>query len=356
MSGEEEKEVRPLILASASLEKTSDEAFPRVADWEIYQRFNAGLLQYDDLQINPHLRRIEEAIRLDFSLARRGLSLIDGHNVIFSTSEKVGIPLLALQTRRAAVPHVMLGHHLLSPLKFRFLKTTGLLRKLSLLLCLSREELRLLRLHSGLPPERVVMLEGVVTDHRFFLPAPGHGEGFVLSTGATLRDYPTLMRALGGLPIKVVIASGSQWVKGSESKGKIPSNFTFLPKQSLKQMRDLYARCAVVVIPLHRGTQHSAGRTTATEAMASAKPLVATDLPGMRDYVTPGRNGLLVEEGSEIALREAIKGMLANEKWAIALGLAGRQLTETKWNIELYVNDLCRLLRQVVQGSEAPQV
>jgi glycosyltransferase involved in cell wall biosynthesis len=350
----QDKEIRPLILSSARLSDAGGGDSPRVADREIGRRLEARVLHYGDLQISPRLRRIEERVRLDFSLARKGISLLDGRNLVFSTSEKVGIPFLALQGKKRAVSHVMLAHHLLSPLKFRLLKTAGLLPRLSLLICLSQEELRLLRSCSGLPPERVVKVKGVMTDHHFFRPAPGLGEGFVFSTGATLRDYPILMRALGDLPVRVVVAAGSQWVRSHVISGDIPANFTFLPKQSLREMRDLYARCAVVVIPLRRGTQYSAGRTTAAEAMASAKPIAATDLPGMRDYVEPGINGLLVQEADEIGLREAVMGLIGNEERAVSLGLAGRRLAEEKWNIEVYVEDLCRLLKQAVEQSSQP--
>jgi len=346
---QESNGVSPLILATARLQPAENGEGPRLVEWELARRLGGRVVQYSDPEVNPPWRRLEEAMRLDFSLARKGLSLLNHHGVVFSTSEKVGIPLLAFQHGNASIPHVMLAHNLLSPLKFKLLKSTGLLRKLRFLLCLSREELAILRRHSGLPRERVILIQGGCTDQRFFLPAPGGGEGFVLSTGATQRDYYTLLRGLGGLPTRVIVAAGSQWVKGPGMKGRIPSNFTLLPPQSLFQMRDLYARCAVVVIPLRRGTQHSAGRTTVAEAMASAKAVVATDLPGMRDYIEEGVNGLLVEEGDEGALRNAVTELLSSDKRLVSLGLAGRKVAEEKWNFDVYVEYLSRVLAEAAR-------
>ncbi len=349
MNGEAANRIRPLILSSANLPA---EGIPREPDWELARRLQATVVQYGDL---PRRRKLEEALRLDFSLAKLGLSKADGHHVMLSTSERVGIPLLALvgqmrlrRTGRNGLPHVMIAHHPLSPMKFRLLRASGLLRGLSLLVCLTRHEQQILRQYAGLPPEKIVLVKGVACDQHFFRASPGPGEGFVFSTGVTLRDYTTLMRALGGLSVKVVVAAGSQWVKGAAVRGEIPANFTFLPRQSLSEMRDLYARCAVFAIPLRKGTQHSAGRTAAAEAMASAKPIVATDFPGMRDYVEEGGNGLLVEEQNPAALREAIMTLLKERTRATALGREGRRLAEEKWNVEVYVEHLCQLLSSAV--------
>lgn len=345
---------RPMILATAELPAQSEPGLPRVAELELAKRLPAKLLHYGDVSVSAGRRRVEQRLRLDVSLARAGLSGLNGQNVILSTSERVGLPLLALQRGKGAVPHIMLAHHLLSPTKYRLVKLSGLLRKLTLLLCLSQHELCILRRECGLPPERVALIRGVCADHRFFLPAPGLGDGYVLATGATQRDYTMLMRALGGRPVRVLVAAGSQWVEGPAVRGEIPANFTFLPKQSLPEMRELYARSAVVAIPLRRGSQYSAGRTNVAEAMASAKPVVATDLAGMRDYLEHGKNGLLVEEGNEAAFRAAVMGLLGEETSARTMGLAGRKLAEEKWNLEVYVDFLCRVLGEVAATGGAP--
>ena len=46
-----------------------------------------------------------------------------------------------------------------------------------------------------------------------------------------------------------------------------------------------------------------------TEAFAARTPVVASDIPGYRDVVRDGRDGLLVPPGDAVALAEALRGL-----------------------------------------------
>lgn len=61
------------------------------------------------------------------------------------------------------------------------------------------------------------------------------------------------------------------------------------------------------------------------EAMASGKPVVATNIPGYRSVLTDGREGVLVEPQNEGALAEAIIRVLKNPDLAHRMGEQGRQ-------------------------------
>ncbi len=72
------------------------------------------------------------------------------------------------------------------------------------------------------------------------------------------------------------------------------------------ELRDLYTTASVVVIPT-RPNLHASGMTVALEALATARPVVVTDTPGMHQYVSEGRTGHLVppEDPAELALAVA---------------------------------------------------
>jgi glycosyltransferase involved in cell wall biosynthesis len=60
------------------------------------------------------------------------------------------------------------------------------------------------------------------------------------------------------------------------------------------------------------------------EAMAMAKPLVASNVGGHRELIRDGQTGLLFEPGSSQALAEALERLLDNPELRKTLGWQGR--------------------------------
>lgn len=59
------------------------------------------------------------------------------------------------------------------------------------------------------------------------------------------------------------------------------------------------------------------------EAMACGVPIVATDLPGYRTVLTPGREGLMVPPRDPVSLRDALKMMLLSRDLRAEMGARG---------------------------------
>ncbi len=70
------------------------------------------------------------------------------------------------------------------------------------------------------------------------------------------------------------------------------------------------------------------------EAMAAGCPIVATDVPGCRDLIRDGREGLLVPYADVVALREAIIRLLSDRSLARRLGDAAAASVTENWHIE----------------------
>lgn len=73
------------------------------------------------------------------------------------------------------------------------------------------------------------------------------------------------------------------------------------------------------------------------EAMALAKPIVATRINGITEQITNNKNGILVPAKNDAALAEAILDILLNKGKSRKLGLAARLTVESKFSVEKMV-------------------
>ena len=99
-------------------------------------------------------------------------------------------------------------------------------------------------------------------------------------------------------------AEAEKWV---ESLGISPS-VDLLPRQSRTQMADLFRESQIVISPsMHDGTPN-----TLLEAMACGCLPVVGDIESLREWITPGVNGLLVDPDDPQELAQAICEGLQN--------------------------------------------
>ena len=90
-----------------------------------------------------------------------------------------------------------------------------------------------------------------------------------------------------------------------------------------------YRGCDVLVLPPFN--RNESFGIVLLEAMACGKPVIASDLPGVRAVFENGRQGLLVEPGNIDDLAEKIIAILTDEDMARRFGQAGRELVEKEY-------------------------
>lgn len=87
------------------------------------------------------------------------------------------------------------------------------------------------------------------------------------------------------------------------------------------------------------------------EAMAAAKPVVASDLPGTRELVRDGESGFLVPSGDAKALAKVIRLLLENRELRIRMGQKGRALLESgRLNADATAEDVTKAIWAVLAG------
>ena len=144
---------------------------------------------------------------------------------------------------------------------------------------------------------------------------------FVLYAGRLSREKGILelLQAADGIPL-VVAGDGPL-------RNQVPGALGFVPHEELAR---LYERAAVVAVPSYR----EGFGVVCAEAMAHARPVVASAVGGLLDLVVDGETGLHVPPGDVAALRHALETLLADDELRRRLGAAARERVRERFSWE----------------------
>jgi glycosyltransferase involved in cell wall biosynthesis len=236
-------------------------------------------------------------------------------------------------------------------------------------------------LRRGLPPDKVVVLPYQV-DCRYFTSTAGSrpesGRPLIVAVGLESRDYVTLIKAVTDLDVDVFVAAASLWSGDSaQFPVIIPSNVT-VGKCSYQELKDLYSRAALAVVPL-RDSPYQHGITAIQEAMAMGLPVVATRTRGQSDVVIDRRrvlrsdpglstaggfaqlfrpdsaelseaNGFYVGPEDDVELRKCIRYLVEHPKVAAELGANAQRFAREVLSVECFVQRAVDLIAGVQSG------
>ncbi len=105
----------------------------------------------------------------------------------------------------------------------------------------------------------------------------------------------------------------------------------FLGRVSQENLPNLYAACDVFVLP--SVSRLEAFGIVALEAMATGKPVVVADIPGVREVIEDGREGLLADPVNPRDLAARIQALLADPARAREMGRRGREKVLSTFSI-----------------------
>jgi glycosyltransferase involved in cell wall biosynthesis len=88
------------------------------------------------------------------------------------------------------------------------------------------------------------------------------------------------------------------------------------------------------------------------EAMASGLPVVATDVGGLRDYIAPGRNGLLVPKGSRADLAAALRELLFDRARSAEIGRRNREDAVARFSWPVSASRMLAVYERVVRDRQ----
>ncbi|MEZ5393160.1 MAG: glycosyltransferase [Bryobacterales bacterium] len=116
-------------------------------------------------------------------------------------------------------------------------------------------------------------------------------------------------------------------------------------------IRQAYERCQFAVVPMQSTNQWSAGCTSVLQPQAMGKPVVATKLPGLAEYVIGGETGLLVNCGDPAAMAKAIDSLWSDADKTAAMGARARQWVSTSRSLNGTLDQLTAIVHEI--GSKS---
>jgi glycosyltransferase involved in cell wall biosynthesis len=188
-------------------------------------------------------------------------------------------------------------------------------------------------------------------DVQFYRTTPCHGkkgQPYILSIGRDVgRDFKTLVESMDGLGLGLKIVTLPYMLKNvniSHSWIDVLANLPY------KDLFDLYAEAALVVIPLKKGVVYPSGIRGLLETMALGKAAICSYSPILEEYAREGEGVKYVEAENRPELKKKINELIIQPKKLIEIGERGRQIVaknnDTKNFSDAFENYLRRLFNE----------
>lgn len=168
-------------------------------------------------------------------------------------------------------------------------------------------------------------------------------KGFeVLIRAMTLVTAPACLRIVGEGPLRPALEEAArEWGVAGRVK--------FLGHRTHAQLADLYAGSDVVVVPsvIDRDGDRDGLPNVVLEAMASGRPVVASDVAAIASAVRDRMTGVLVPPGDPTALAGVLDELAADPAARFRMGEAARREAHERFALGDCADRFCRTLGEV---------
>jgi glycosyltransferase involved in cell wall biosynthesis len=115
---------------------------------------------------------------------------------------------------------------------------------------------------------------------------------------------------------------------------------------SRQDMSNIFRSAHIICLPSYR----EGVPKVLLEALSSGRAIVATDVPGCREVVIDGENGLLVPARQSEPLAQALEILINQEQLRHSMGERGRQMAEAEFSIEQVIAQHMSIYRKALQS------
>ena len=182
------------------------------------------------------------------------------------------------------------------------------------------------------------------------------GKRVLVFTGRLVphKGVDVIVQALRELPpdvVLLVIGAGPRLpdLVGLADRSGVADRVRFCPAVSDDDLPRYLALGQVFVFPSQNRLE-GFGLTVA-EAMAVGLPVVIADVPGVREVIEDGKEGLLAEPLIASDLARKVKYLLDNPSLARSMGAAGRRRAEARYGAAIVAGQLIRLYERLIAAG-----
>jgi glycosyltransferase involved in cell wall biosynthesis len=168
------------------------------------------------------------------------------------------------------------------------------------------------------------------------------------------KGVDTLLRALPQLPddvVLLVVGRGPALGGLTEMARRmgIAERIRFCPTVSDAELPS-YLRAADLFVFASQNRLEGFGLAVA-EALACGLPVVVADIPGVREVIEPGREGLLAEPLLETSLSDAVRELLDDPARRARMSGAARARAEERYGVGAVTDALLSLYRRLPEAG-----
>lgn len=178
-------------------------------------------------------------------------------------------------------------------------------------------------------------------------PSFSHDDSVVLYVGRVEegKGIPDLIRAMSDVPAHLrIVGDGRYLDKCRRIASKELSDYEFVGEVDHEKIHREYAGADIFCLPSY----NEGFPYVVLEAMASGLPVVATDLEGIRETVTDGENGVLIEPGDVPELKDTLMRLMSSPDLREKFGMNARN-TAINYSIESCARRMEEIYKKVVQ-------
>lgn len=174
---------------------------------------------------------------------------------------------------------------------------------------------------------------------------------FFLATGKTYRDYKTLVDVAKGVDAELRIIGPTY-----QKPDVLPPNVKWVdtssdpPDQAIDYptLREWYAQCIAVCIPLSGDADDTCGYTNMLEAMAMRKPLLMTSSGCLHINPETDAFGMQIKPRDVQGWAHAMHHLQEDHEKALEMGNRGREIVEQDFTIERFNQNILKFIETIV--------
>lgn len=216
-------------------------------------------------------------------------------------------------------------------------------RKTAKVIVFSKGERELYSRELRLPVERIqfVPFHTNIQQPRF---TPLGTYGF--AAGRSLRDYKTLFAAVEKLDFPFVVVADRASIANLYKPGNVDLHCDIPRVRYL----ELLEGSRFVVVPL-KSEYRSTGQVVVLEAASLGKPVIASDVVGVRDYISHGVDGLLVTPANPGELMASIQTLMSDDAMCQKLAAAAMRRVESAHTFSAFAAKCLAIMTEACQPN-----